>query len=209
MAVAGNVIRVVNFALRLAQLCASVIILGIFSYFLAVLADHELPADAWLKAVAGISGGATFYSLLASVLTLGIGSVRFVSGLAMILDSVFIAGFVAIAIMSRHGTESCTGIVNTPLGNGEAQDPATGYGPGGFGTGDGKNLTFMPTLRSACTLQKCVFAVSMIGMWVILPNLRRYSSQLTLIKLPLFSFDVRPGSLPPLLPAHSTVRCGS
>lgn len=161
---AYRAIRVANFALRLLQLCVSVIILGIFAYFLAVLADYDLQTQRWIKAVAGISGAATFYTLLGSIFTLSLGSHPFFAGLAMVLDFSFMVAFIAIAIMARNGTESCTGYVHTPLGNGEANDSASGFGPGGFGTGDGEQLTYMPSLRSACKLQKGAFAVSIIGL---------------------------------------------
>ncbi|KAI1905923.1 hypothetical protein LOZ39_006524 [Ophidiomyces ophidiicola] len=158
-----NAIRISNLVLRLCQLCVSGIVLGIFSYFLAVLSDHGLPTQKWIQAVEGISGIATAYTLLASILTLNIGSIPFFAGLAIVLDFVFAAAFMAIAIMARNGTQACIGNVKTPLGNGDVTQPAGGFGPGGFGTGKGKQLTFMPSLRTACQLQKAVFALSIIG----------------------------------------------
>ncbi|WEW59156.1 hypothetical protein PRK78_004625 [Emydomyces testavorans] len=167
----ARAIRASNFVLRLLQLSVSVIILGVFSYFLAVLADHGIPTERWIKAVEGIAGGATFYALLASLFSLRFGGVPFFARLGMMLDFAFTAAFIAIAIMARNGTESCTGFVHTPIGNGEADQPAAGYGPGGFGTGDGKQLTYLPSLRSACRLLKGVFAVSIIGIFLFLVSI--------------------------------------
>ncbi|EER24704.1 hypothetical protein CPC735_060740 [Coccidioides posadasii C735 delta SOWgp] len=168
---AARTIRISNFILRILQLCVSVIVLGIFSYFLAVLADHNLAIQRWVKAVEGISGVAAFYAIVASIFTLSIGGIPFFAGVAMVLDFAFTAGFIAIAIMARDGTQTCTGHVDTPIGNGDANQPAGGYGSGGFGTGDGKQLIYMPSLKSACRLQKGVFAVSIIGIFLFLVSI--------------------------------------
>ncbi|KAK2748002.1 hypothetical protein FQN57_001593 [Myotisia sp. PD_48] len=187
MAKAGRTIRLVNLGLRLVQACASVIILGIFAYFLAVLADHDLGIETWVKATTGIAGAATLYTLLAASFTLAIGGIPFFSWLAILLDFGFAASFIAIAILTRKGTESCSGHVSTPLGSGDAKDPARGFGETGFGTGDGKNLTYMPDLMSACRLQKAVFAISIIGIFLFLssiPAQRSYTKQRNDIKRP-------------------------
>ncbi|OJD27967.1 hypothetical protein ACJ73_00623 [Blastomyces percursus] len=163
MSVAGVFIRFTNLIFRLLQLACSVIILGIFSYFLVVLTDHNIPIARWIKAVEGISGVATLYTLAASIFTLCIGGIAFIAALMLFLDVCFIAGFIAIAIMTRHGADSCTGIVNTPLGTGNANQPAPGFGEGGFGTGSDNNFTYMPSLGSACRLQKGTLAVAIIA----------------------------------------------
>lgn len=166
MSVAGSIIRFTNFGLRLLQVCASIIMLGIFGYFLATQSEHDLEMKPWVKAVTGISGAATFYTFIASCTTLFIGGVPFFSGLAIGLDVLFASGSIAIAIMCRHGASACTGRVDTPLGIGDAEDPAKGFGEGGFGAGDGKKVTYVPDLKSACKLQKAVFAISLISMCV-------------------------------------------
>ncbi|PGH18404.1 hypothetical protein AJ79_00473 [Helicocarpus griseus UAMH5409] len=163
MSAAGAFIRLTNFILRLLQLCTAVIILGIFSYFLAVLTDHQLDIPTWMKAVEGIGGAATFYTLVASIFTLCIGGVAFFAALMLFFDVCCIGAFIAVAILTRNGTEACTGEVDTPLGRGDASKPGTGWGEGGFGAGGDKNLTYMPNLGFACRLQKVVFAVSIIG----------------------------------------------
>ncbi|KAK2811568.1 hypothetical protein FQN49_008447 [Arthroderma sp. PD_2] len=95
-------------------------------------------------------------------------------------DVCFTIGFLAICIMTRHGIQPCSGSVDTPIGSGDAKDPATGYGKGGFGTGRGKNLTYMPALSSACKLEKAVFAISIIGISLFLlaiPAQRGYTKR--------------------------------
>lgn len=163
MSTAGFLIRFTNFLFRLFQLAASAIILGIFSYFLVVLTDHNIPIARWVKAVTGISGAATLYTLTASIFTLCIGGIAFFAALMLVLDICFICGFVAIAIMTRHGANSCSGIVVTPLGTGAANQPAPGFGEGGFGTGGDRHFTYMPSLGYACRLQKGSLAVAIVG----------------------------------------------
>jgi hypothetical protein len=152
-----------HFALRILQFCASAIILGIFAYFLAVLADHNLHTAAWVGAVAGIAGAATLYALLASI-CVPLGKKPFFAALGMIFDAAFLAAFIAIAIMTRDGSNRCSGLVNTPLGRGNADGNAPGYGDNGFGLGGGRRMTFLPHLRFVCRLQKAAFTVSIIGM---------------------------------------------
>lgn len=69
---------------------------------------------------------------------------------------------IAIAVMTRHGASSCTGIVNTPLGTGQASHHGSGFG-GDFGFGDNDNTTYAVSLHTACRLNTAAFAVSIIG----------------------------------------------
>lgn len=153
-----------NFLLRILQFCASAIILGVFAYFLATLADHDLHIEPWHIAVTAISGAAMVYSGIAIPCSLFWGGKSFFAGIGMGLDFIFGAGMVAIAIMDRGGTQSCSGDVDTPLGTGNADTGAAGFGDGGFGVGDGQKFTYMVDLKLACRLQKATFAVSIIGM---------------------------------------------
>ena len=70
---------------------------------------------------------------------------------------------IAIAVMTRHGADSCKGTVNTPLGTGPVNSQAAGYGKNGFGFGGGENVTYLPKLGLACRLNSAAFAVSIIG----------------------------------------------
>lgn len=164
MSVGGIILRLFNEAIRIVQFGASAIILGVYSYFLAVLADHDLPIARWMKAVEGIAGAATFYTLCGCIFTVCIGGVAFFAGVALILDICFIGGMVAIAVMTRDGTQKCVGDVKTPLGDGPADSKAIGYGKNGFGFGNGAHATYFPDLGLACRLEKAVFIVSLIGM---------------------------------------------
>ncbi len=79
------------------------------------------------------------------------------------MDILFCGAFVAIAIMIRAGASSCTGLVNTPLGSGESNSNAQGYGANGFGFGTTQKSTYMPNLGLACRLNTAAFAVAVIG----------------------------------------------
>lgn len=148
MGVGGVVLRFVNLAIRILQFLDSAVILGIFSYFLAKQAQHELGIPRWMKAVEGLSGAATLYALLGCLFTCCLGGVAFFAGLAMALDVCFIGAMVAIAVMTRDGTQTCHGTMDTPLGTGQEHADS----PSGVQYG------------YACRLNKVVFAVAVIGM---------------------------------------------
>lgn len=142
-------------------LCSG-IILGIYSYFLSVLADRNIHIPQWEKAVEGISGVAVVYTICATILTCCLGGVSFFAFLALVLDVLFAAGMIAIAVMTRDGADSCKGIVQTPIGTGPANQD-NGYGNNGIGTGNGENLTYSVHLGLACRLNTAAFAISIIA----------------------------------------------
>jgi len=147
MGVGGVILRFFALALRVLQLLDSAVILGIFSYYLAILAQHDLPIATWLKAVEGLSGAATLYGLLGAIFVCCLGGVAFFAFLAVVLDVCFVGAMIAIAVLTRHGVGQCTGVLDTPLGVGNASDSKA-------------NLSF----GMACKLEKVSFAVSIIGM---------------------------------------------
>lgn len=157
-------LRIFANGIRVLQFFAGAVMLGIFSYFLAVLANHHLPIATWIRAVEGIAGAATLYGLLGSVLTFCLGGITFFGFIAMVLDFCFVGGMIAIAVMTRQGTQSCSGNVTTPLGSGPSNSKAAGFGSNGFGFGSGETVTYLPDLGLACRLEKTVFAVSIIAM---------------------------------------------
>ena len=99
------------------------------------------------------------YTAFAVILTCLLGGVTFFAFLALLMDALFIGGFVAIAVLTRAGAHSCSGNVSTPLGSGNAKTGQSGYG-GHFGFSSGDNLTYVPNLGRACKLEKAVFATS-------------------------------------------------
>lgn len=78
-------------ALRLFQTClyalafaCSAVALGIYSYFLAVLADRDVHIPTWEKAVEGLSGAAVLYTIFAVVFTCCLGGISAFAFLAMV-----------------------------------------------------------------------------------------------------------------------------
>ncbi|KAL9612937.1 MAG: hypothetical protein Q9204_008928, partial [Flavoplaca sp. TL-2023a] len=130
----GLALKGVTTFLRVVELLGSILILGITSYWLAVLSRRDDPIPTWEKAVEGIAGGAVLYTAFAVLLTFFLGGKTFFAFLAVVLDVCFVAGFVAIAVLARGGTNSCSGDnPPSPIGEGE---------------------------RTSCRLQTAVFAVA-------------------------------------------------
>lgn len=139
--------------------CCSAIILGIYSYFLSVLADRDAPIYTWVKAVEGMSGAAVLYTIFAVILTVCLGGKKFFAFLALVLDILFCGAMVAIAVLTRDGAHSCRGRVATPLGTGQ-HTAKQGFGSG---NGQGDQYTYAVSLGTACTLNKVCFAVAIVG----------------------------------------------
>lgn len=151
MSFGGVVLRFFNLAIRILQFLDAAVILGIFSYFLAALAKNDLPIAQWMRAVEGMSGAATLYGALGTLLTCCLGGIAFFAFVAIVLDVCFVGVMIAIAVLTRNGKQSCTGeTVQTPLGSGPPNKPA----PAGISFG------------MSCELEKVAFAVAIIGMYV-------------------------------------------
>ncbi|KAK4548064.1 hypothetical protein LTR36_010784 [Oleoguttula mirabilis] len=161
----GGALRLFQTALYAVLFLCAAIILGIYSYFLSVLADRNDPIAKWTRAVEGISGAATLYLIFAVLLTCCFGGVSALAFTAVVLDILFCGTMIAVAIMTRHGASSCKGYVRTPLGNGQASSGSGGFG-NGFGEGGSNsdnNVTYSVHLGTACNLNTAVFALSLIA----------------------------------------------
>ncbi|KAF2658457.1 hypothetical protein K491DRAFT_690195 [Lophiostoma macrostomum CBS 122681] len=158
MGFGGAALTLLQTALYGIEFCCAGIVLGIYSYFLSVLADRNAPIYTWAKAVEGISGAAVLYTILAVLLTCCLGGKAFFAFLGIVLDLLFCAAFVALAVLTRDGAHSCTGRVNTPLGSGPASSKQ------GFGSnGQGNQITYAASLGTVCRLNSACFAVSVLG----------------------------------------------
>lgn len=80
----------------------------------------------------------------------------------MLLDVLFFIVMLAVAVMTHDGASSCTGHVETPIGNGPASAD-NGFGKNGFGGDAGENATYAVHLGLACRLNTAAFVVSIIG----------------------------------------------
>jgi hypothetical protein len=130
----------------------------LYSYFLSLESIHHETIPKKHKAIEGISGISVCYSIAAILFTCCLGGKMFFAFLGVILDIVFAAGFIAIAIMTRDGATSCKGTtVKTPLGNGP---------PNSNRINNGQTVT--PKLRTLCHMESAVFAVSIIGAFLFI-----------------------------------------
>lgn len=150
---AGLALKGLQWFLRGIQFACAAIVLGIYSYFLAALSNHDYRTFNSIRAVEGISGAAVLYTLIALLLLCCLAGRKVTSFLAMFLDVAFIAAFVYVAVVNRHGAASCNGVVTTPFGRGR----------GGAEPVDNGGFTALPTYRTACRLQKACLAVSIVA----------------------------------------------
>merc|ERR1712230_353815 len=96
MAFGGALLRFGQTGLRLLEFACAAIVLGIYSYFLSVLADKNTHIPAWEKAVEGMSGAACLYPIFCVLLTLFLGGIRFFAFIAIVLDICFAVSIVNI-----------------------------------------------------------------------------------------------------------------
>lgn len=152
----GLALKALQWFIRGVQFCCAAIVLAIFSYFLATLHNHDLPVATWIRAVEGISGVATLYTLTGLLLLFCLAGHPFSSGVAVILDVAFVGAFIYVASSNRGGAGSCEGIVRTPFGTGNADTNVVDDGHGGF--------TALPSFRRACQLETACLSVSIVAM---------------------------------------------
>jgi len=145
----GTFLKLFQTILYAIEFCCAGIVLGIYSYFLAWLAHQNINIPQWEKAVEGLSGSACLYLIFAVLFTCCLGGKSFFAFIAIVLDILFCGAFVAIAVLTRDGTGTCSSnsYVHTPVGNGKGS----------------VNLHDAPTLSFMCRLNKTAFAVSIIG----------------------------------------------
>jgi hypothetical protein len=152
MALGGALLRFGQTGLRLLEFAAAAIILGIYSYYLAVLSRHDMTIPTWEKAVEGMSGAAVLYTIFGVLFTLCLGGVSFFAFLAVFLDILFAGCFAAIAYYTRHGANKCSGFVTTPLGQGLSSEEAPGAGDWGY----------------VCSLNTACFAMAVLNIFLFL-----------------------------------------
>ncbi|KAF2205211.1 hypothetical protein GQ43DRAFT_446179 [Delitschia confertaspora ATCC 74209] len=161
MAFGGTFLKLVETILYALEFCCASIILGVYSYFMSVLADRDVYIRKTWQAVEGISGLAVLYTILAVLLTCCLGGKSFFALLGIVLDLLFMGAFVAVAVLTREGARSCSGNVRTPLGNGPSNSKQ-GFGSSSNGNGPSQ-ITYSVSLGTACRLNSAVFAVAIAG----------------------------------------------
>ena len=150
----GFALKFLQWFIRGVQFCCSALILGVYSYFLAALHNHNLRTTTDIRAVEGISGVAVLYTIAALLLLCCLAGYAFTSFVAIVLDVAFIGAFIYVAVANKHGASSCQGYVDTPFGRGQSDNVVN--------SDDG--FTALPSFRTACRLQTACLAVAIIAM---------------------------------------------
>lgn len=151
---AGLGLKFLQWFVRGIQFLCAALILGVYSYFLAALHNHDLKVPTAVRAVEGISGAAVVYSLAGLLLLCCFAGLMFTSLIAIILDVAFIGAFIYVAVANKNGASDCKGYLDTPFGKG--QEDRTANGSGGF--------TNLPSFHTACKLQSACLAVAIVAM---------------------------------------------
>ena len=155
MAVGGALLKGTSVFLRFLQFLASIAVLGIFAYFLVFLRNHALSTYTWVRAVEGISGASALYTVIAFFLVCCIGGVTFFALLGVLLDIAFIGGWIAVAVLTRHGgTANCGRIRRVGVSNGDVN---INYSITGFSYGGASNPN---DLHRICVLEKSSFGIA-------------------------------------------------
>jgi hypothetical protein len=137
---------------RAIQLLCSLVILGIFAYYLSSLSSHHMDIRSGIPAVEGIAVISVLYSaagLFAACCTAGSRalSIGFIS-----LDVALAITYIYMAVENRSASGGCnTEIVYTVYGSG---DPWAKPG----------NFSELPTYRYACQLQMVCLVLSCVAM---------------------------------------------
>jgi len=160
MGKSGIALKALQFLLTFVEFGCAAVILAIFSYFLATLHNHAFHIDTYIRAVEGISGVAVVFTLAGLVFLWCFAGMTFFALIAIVLDIAFAGAFVYVAYVTRGGATSCKGYVNTPFGSGFSNGKDVTAPKGG--------ITALPSLRTACNLEKATFAVAIIAIFFFL-----------------------------------------
>lgn len=153
MAIKTTALKSALSLLRLLQLLSSIVVLAIYSYFIAVQRKYGLYRAPWVRAVLAIGAAAVFWTLIALLATVFVGGAAAFGFPALILDLLFFGAFIAVTILTRSGRRSCRGNVSTPIGSGNTRTGTVFTRP---------QRSYRPNLVRSCRLQKAVFAVAII-----------------------------------------------
>jgi hypothetical protein len=154
MALKTAALKSLQTLLRLLQLLCSILILGIYSYFLSMQSRHRLYKAPWVKAVEAIAAASILWTLFALLLTVFVGGAAAFGYPALLLDLLFFGAFIAVTVLTRSGRQNCRGYVSTPLGSGDSRTNSVVTRP--------PNPSYRPNLFRTCRMQKAVFAVAII-----------------------------------------------
>ncbi|KAF7534781.1 hypothetical protein G7054_g5923 [Neopestalotiopsis clavispora] len=151
-------LKCVQWILRGVQFVCSVVVLGIYAYFLATMIKGKMTVPTGVKAVEGIAGIGTVYTIIGLLLVCCCAGHAGSSFIAMVLDTGLIGGFIYVAVANKDGAGSCSGSnVNTVFGTGDAAatpSDANGSVIGSVG---------LPTFMMACRLETVCLAAGCVA----------------------------------------------
>lgn len=159
MARAGLGLKLLQWFIRGIQFGCCALVFAIYCYFLATLANHDLTISNHIRAVTGITGLGSLYTIIGLALLCCLAGHVITSAIAIVLDLGFAAAFIYVAWVNRNGASSCTGYLDTPYGQGNADRIVNG---------NANAFTRLPSLRSACRMQSACFAVSIVAIFFFL-----------------------------------------
>ena len=159
-------LKCLQWTLRGVQFCCSVIVLAVYSYYLATMSNHNMAIPTDVKAVEGIAALGTLYTALGLLLICCCSGYPAPSFVSMVLDIGLAAAYIYVAVANRAATGSCNGpSVYTVYGLGDAA-ATPGGGDGGM-TGLQQvtgGATRLPTFQLACQLMMACLIVSCVVM---------------------------------------------
>src|ERR1041384_8334575 len=86
----------------------SLIVLAIYSYFIATMSNHAMDIPTSVKAVEGIAALGTLYTGLGLLLICCCAGYPFTSFISMVLDIGLAAANIYVAVANRSGASSCS-----------------------------------------------------------------------------------------------------
>lgn len=138
------------------EFVCSVVIVGIYAYFLATMMNHNITVPTDIKAIEGIAAIGTVYTLVGIFFVCCLAGHVGTSFIAVVIDVGLIGGYIYIAVANRDGASSCTGsTVGSPYGTGDANATPSTSGSGVVG---------LPTFAVACRMESACLAASCVAM---------------------------------------------
>jgi len=158
-------LKCLQWTFRAIEFGCSVIVLGVYSYYIASMSGHNMSVPTDVKAVEGISAVGTIYTALGVLLVCCCAGHPAPSFVSLVLDIGLAGAFIYVAVANRAGASSCSsGAVNTVYGSGDAGATPGGSTDGVTGipvvSGGGAGL---PTFRLACQLETACLVVSCVA----------------------------------------------
>jgi hypothetical protein len=155
-------LKCLQWAFRGVEFGCSVVILGVYSYYLATMINHQIEVPASVKAVEGITAVGTIYTLLGLLLICCCAGHPAPSFISLVMDLALAAAYIYVAVANRAGAGNCSsGTVDGPYGSGEAGAFPGGATQGMTGIGGVTGGVQMPTYGLACQLMMgCIICAS-------------------------------------------------